>query len=115
MPYIITAIQHQSRCFHIIEAILFIKSENMVRLCIATVLIMLSAFGQSEPQSGKGGWTIPRIVAVGDLHGDHQNAVKVLKMTNVIDADLKWAGGDRTILVQTVRGFNLQLISRAML
>jgi hypothetical protein len=33
-----------------------------------------------------------RIVAVGDLHGDYPNALKVLKMTDVVDDDGNWTG-----------------------
>ena len=33
-----------------------------------------------------------RIVAVGDLHGDMQNAKTVLKMAGVVDAEGNWSG-----------------------
>jgi hypothetical protein len=39
----------------------------------------------------QGGFT-HRIVAVGDLHGDLPNALKVLKMANVINEDGNWSG-----------------------
>ena len=41
-----------------------------------------------------------RIVAVGDLHGDYPNALKVLQMSNVVDAQGNWTG-DVDIFVQT--------------
>ncbi len=41
-----------------------------------------------------------RIVAVGDLHGDLDNAVATLAMLGVVDAAGRWSGGD-TVLVQT--------------
>jgi len=41
-----------------------------------------------------------RIVAVGDLHGDLDNTLKVLQMMQVIDIHGHWKGGS-TILVQT--------------
>ncbi|KAI0091237.1 Metallo-dependent phosphatase-like protein [Irpex rosettiformis] len=34
-----------------------------------------------------------RIVAVGDLHGDLGNALKVLHMANVVDGEGQWSGG----------------------
>jgi hypothetical protein len=40
------------------------------------------------------------IVAVGDLHGDLPNALKVLEMAGVIDSERKWTG-DVDFLVQT--------------
>jgi len=41
-----------------------------------------------------------RVVAVGDLHGDLDNALAVLQLAGVIDALGQWSGGDTT-LVQT--------------
>jgi hypothetical protein len=46
-------------------------------------------------------WTgVEKIVAVGDLHGDYSNFVKILKATGMVKDGLHWAGG-RTHLVQT--------------
>jgi hypothetical protein len=40
-------------------------------------------------------WTaVERIVVVGDLHGDYENFVKILKGTRVVDGDLHWAAGN---------------------
>jgi hypothetical protein len=36
---------------------------------------------------------IERIIVVGDLHGDYENFVKILKGTQVVDRDLHWAAG----------------------
>lgn len=45
-------------------------------------------------------WTgIERIVAVGDVHGDYDNFVTVLRDTGVVDRKGRWAGG-QTHLVQ---------------
>lgn len=43
---------------------------------------------------------VRRIVAVGDLHGDYSNALKVLQMSNVVDAHGNWTG-DVDVFVQT--------------
>ena len=43
---------------------------------------------------------VDKIVAVGDLHGDYQNFVKILTGTRLVDEELRWTGG-RTHLVQT--------------
>ncbi len=40
-----------------------------------------------------------RIIAIGDIHGDFELCIKLLKIGNVIDNDHKWIGGD-TIVVQ---------------
>jgi hypothetical protein len=41
-----------------------------------------------------------RIVAVGDVHGDLQATLRVLRLGGLIDADNHWSGGD-TVFVQT--------------
>ena len=41
-----------------------------------------------------------RIVAVGDLHGDIENAQKVLEMAKVVDSDGRWSG-EVDVFVQT--------------
>ncbi len=43
---------------------------------------------------------VERIVAVGDVHGDHDQFVKILRAAKVIDAKGDWIGG-KTHLVQT--------------
>jgi hypothetical protein len=43
---------------------------------------------------------IERIVAIGDVHGAYDRFVEILKVTGIIDNELRWAGG-RTHVVQT--------------
>ncbi len=43
---------------------------------------------------------VERIVAIGDLHGDYENYLEVLRIAGLIDKRGKWAGG-KTHLVQT--------------
>ena len=40
-----------------------------------------------------------KIIAIGDIHGDYEIFIELLKMAKVIDADLKWTGND-TYVVQ---------------
>src|SRR5690242_17996835 len=42
---------------------------------------------------------VERIVAIGDLHGDYENYVKVLEAARIIDARGQWIAGE-THLVQ---------------
>jgi hypothetical protein len=42
---------------------------------------------------------IERIVAIGDVHGAYDRFVEILKLTGIIDNELRWAGG-RTHVVQ---------------
>ena len=45
-------------------------------------------------------WTgVDKIVAVGDLHGNYDGFIKILKSTDLIDEELNWIGGN-THLVQ---------------
>jgi hypothetical protein len=43
---------------------------------------------------------VERVVAVGDVHGDYEQFVAVLRSADLLDAQLKWAGG-KAHLVQT--------------
>lgn len=63
-------------------------------LLLATVALAPAA----SPQAVFSG--VDRIVAVGDVHGDFQQFVTVLRQAGVIDTKNKWSGG-RTHLVQT--------------
>jgi Calcineurin-like phosphoesterase len=54
---------------------------------------------QSHPKPSQAPFT-RKIVAVGDLHGDLPNALKVLQMAHVVDAEGNWSG-EIDIFVQT--------------
>lgn len=41
-----------------------------------------------------------RVVAVGDVHGDRDAFLRVLRLANLVDADMRWIGG-KAWLVQT--------------
>jgi hypothetical protein len=43
---------------------------------------------------------VPRVVAIGDIHGDLDAFIRILQRTSLVDAQLKWSGGN-AILVQT--------------
>ena len=46
-------------------------------------------------------WTgVERVIAIGDLHGDYEQYLKVMKSAGLIDKKEKWSGG-QTHLVQT--------------
>lgn len=67
----------------------------MVRQLAMAMAILLAALGggaRAQP-------TPPRIVAVGDLHGDYAAWIDIAKAARLVGPDLKWAGG-RTTLVQ---------------
>ena len=67
-------------------------------IMIATIValaLFVPACGQRDT-----GATVERIVAVGDVHGDFDQFVRVLRAAEVIDAGHRWIGG-KTHLVQT--------------
>jgi len=71
--------------------------KRQVLLVLATFSILLSARAAEIPCVWSG---VEKIVAVGDLHGDYDNFIKILLGTGLVDEKLKWAGGD-THFVQT--------------
>ncbi|WWC68962.1 uncharacterized protein I206_102898 [Kwoniella pini CBS 10737] len=88
-------------------------SNGQKRILISTIIITLlyvlvwmTSHRKSEIKSrtpvNENGQAVfkQRLVAVGDLHGDIQNAEKVLRMANLIDSESNWIG-NQDILVQT--------------
>ncbi|MCC7156766.1 MAG: metallophosphoesterase [Bryobacterales bacterium] len=65
-----------------------------MRFLLVLPLIAASILGQDTFQG------VERIVAVGDVHGDYDQLVRVLRGAGVIDNKNKWKGG-KTHLVQT--------------
>ncbi len=68
---------------------------------LAFIFLFVALFGCASGASIPCQWTgVGKIVAVGDLHGDYENFVKILKRTRIVDEALHWKAG-RTHLVQT--------------
>jgi len=68
------------------------------RALLAAALCLLAA----QPSLAAGDCEIrdvPRVVAVGDVHGAYDNFVKILRAAGVVDEKQRWVGG-RTHLVQ---------------
>jgi hypothetical protein len=58
-------------------------------------------FVAAIPAHAEDSWDgVARVVAVGDVHGDYERFVEVLKDAGLLDARLRWSGG-RAHLVQT--------------
>ncbi|WFD34870.1 hypothetical protein MCUN1_001714 [Malassezia cuniculi] len=69
----------------------------MLRNWVIAGLTALSALWLYNPTQTYSG----RVVVVGDLHGDYEHALAVLRMAGVVANDsLKWSGG-KTVLVST--------------
>jgi len=68
---------------------------------LLSVFLILSLLVHVSAASIQYEWTdIEKIVAVGDIHGDYNNFLKILKGTRIIDENLQWIGGNLH-LVQT--------------
>ena len=71
----------------------------LAALCRAMGLLLFLA-GMTLSQQATAATASPRVVAVGDIHGDFDALVEVLQETGLIDNEQRWIGGD-AILVQT--------------
>ncbi|MEJ2535247.1 MAG: metallophosphoesterase [Gammaproteobacteria bacterium] len=67
----------------------------------ALALLLSPAAGAEARQVGPYAWEgVERIIAIGDLHGDYEQYMKILREAGLVDRRGRWAGG-RTHLVQT--------------
>jgi len=64
----------------------------------ATILLILSVW--TFALSGIASAADPKIIAIGDIHGDYEAYEAILQAAELIDSQGKWSGG-KTILVQT--------------
>ncbi len=69
------------------------RKQGLWKSCLGVLLLLLlfSALPAGAQQ---------RIVAVGDVHGDFDALLSILRTAGVVDENLQWTGG-KTILVQT--------------
>ncbi len=71
---------------------------------LLALLVTATAWFAGQPTAAKGipyEWNnVPRIVAIGDIHGAYDNFVALLKNAGLVDDKLRWIGG-KTHLVQT--------------
>lgn len=66
----------------------------MIRVIFLIILLPGAA------PAGQSVWTgVDRVVAVGDVHGDYEQFLTVLRSAGLMDADMHWSGG-KTHLVQ---------------
>ena len=78
------------------------KSSPAGRRTLLVLIALLLLLGLVRPTEAKPAsvWTgVARIVAIGDLHGDYDHFVRLLRGTDLVDGNLKWIAG-KTHLVQ---------------
>ena len=68
----------------------------VAQLLLVLIILAPAAFGQSIQWAWDG---VPRIVAVGDVHGDYEQFAKLLADAELVDRKMNWRGG-KTHLVQ---------------
>jgi len=70
-------------------------------LGLLTVVVMAVGLQAAEPEgSARWEWEdVPRIVAIGDVHGEYEKLLTLLTGTGIVDRDLEWIG-ERDHLVQ---------------
>ena len=72
--------------------------QRAFRLVLAALGLIATTLA---PARGEEAWSAPpRVVAIGDIHGDYDQLVTVLTDAGLVDAKLKWTGG-KAHLVQT--------------
>jgi hypothetical protein len=71
--------------------------QRVLFIGLVSVLLLTAYIAGDQPYQ----WTgIKKIIAIGDLHGDYDNFVEILKGVKLVDDSLRWIGG-KTHLVQT--------------
>ena len=77
-----------------------IRKSNLSRWIFHLLILYLLLVSQVYSKDIQCIWTgVERIVAVGDIHGDFDNFVYILKGTGLVDDELHWTGG-KSHLVQ---------------
>lgn len=67
----------------------------VLRLCLMAALTPLCLLSTLSAQAIDSEWSgVARIVAVGDIHGDYENYLQVLREAGLIDRRDKWVGGE---------------------
>ena len=69
--------------------------KNFAILALLTALLVGSAGVPADAAGPRYDWeNVPRIVAVGDVHGAYESLLTVLKNAELIDDELNWTGGE---------------------
>jgi hypothetical protein len=67
------------------------SNRNFFLVCLITVLCLTFSFAEDPPCE----WTgVKKIIAIGDLHGDYENFLEILKGVKLVDDSLHWIGGE---------------------
>jgi len=68
---------------------------------LVILILLVSGVSSLDAQAAQDTWSdVERIVTIGDVHGDYDQFVTLLRLTRLIDQNNDWVGGE-THLVQT--------------
>lgn len=68
---------------------------------VAAVAAGIAALGLSGRALAEQPWrwsNVPRVVAVGDVHGAYSELTRLLEAAGIVDDSLRWSGGDSTLV-----------------
>lgn len=70
----------------------------LVLLVLALPALVSGSLGPEQVSQHE--WTgVTRIVAIGDLHGSYEKALRILEAAGLIDDDLAWSGGEEHLVI----------------
>jgi len=76
------------------------KTLQLKQKILSALVLLLIVATAAIPAYGKDVWrNVERVVAIGDIHGDYEQYLTILKDNDLIDSQLNWTGG-KTHLVQ---------------
>ena len=68
--------------------------------CLIVLMTARTAFSQGLPEPSLDTFQdVRRIVAIGDVHGDHQRLLELLRSASLVDAKNAWTGGDAHLVL----------------
>jgi len=63
-------------------------------------VVALEGVALAAEMRDPGIWTgVPKVIAVGDLHGSYDKAIRLLKAAELLDEDRHWIGGEQHLVV----------------
>ncbi|MEM1433240.1 MAG: metallophosphoesterase [Pseudomonadota bacterium] len=71
----------------------------LLNVLVATLLTVCAQFGLAATRDGR--WAlddVAEVVAIADIHGAHDAFKNTLVATGLIDAEMRWSGGDRHLM-----------------
>lgn len=79
------------------------KRQSIGRMAVVVLPALLCqslVWASPGIERSPGEWVdVPRVIAVGDLHGSYDKAVRLLQGAELVDEDLHWSGGEQHLVI----------------